>query len=91
MRYQSLIPLLLAISSSVCAGQTLRVGQQVLTVGDTASHTLGLLGTPGFKEPVENTFGAYVGERWQYTRDGGRVVIVTIVHGKVANIEDRRS
>ena len=87
MRRLLLIPLI-TLSLNVFASDTLRVGQQVLTVGDTAVHTIDLLGTPAYKEPVENTFGAYQGERWQYRRDNGHVVVVTIIAGKVAAIED---
>ena len=90
MRHLLLISLL-AFSLAAQAGQTLRVGQQVLTVGDTAAHAIALLGTPAFKEPVENEFGAHLGERWQYARDKGHVVVVTIIAGKVADIDDRRS
>lgn len=79
---------LLAVSLNVFAGNTLRVGQQVLSVGDTAAHTIDLLGTPSYKEPVENRFGAHRGERWQYTRGNGHVVEVTIIDGKVAAIDD---
>lgn len=82
---------LLALSLGVQAGQTLRVGQQVLTVGDIAAHAIALLGTPTYKEPVQNKYGAYLGERWQYTRDKGQVIVVTIIAGKVADIDDRRS
>jgi len=73
------------------ANDTLRVEQQVLTVGDTATHAIDLLGTPVYKEPVQNEYGAYLGERWQYKRDNDRIVIVTIIGGKVANIEERQS
>jgi hypothetical protein len=90
MRRLLLIPLL-AFALSALAGETLRVGQQVLIVGDTATRTLELLGTPVYREPVENKFGALRGERWQYTRENGNIVIVTIIAGKVAAIEDRRS
>ncbi len=90
MRYLLLISLL-AFSLAAHAGQTLRVGQQVLSVGDTATHAIALLGTPTYKEPVQNKFGAYLGERWQYTRDNDHVVVVTIIAGKVADIEDRPS
>lgn len=90
MRHLLLISLLL-LSFSVFASETLRVGQQVLSVGDTATHAIDLLGTPSYKEPVQNRYGAYLGERWQYSRDDGHVVIVTIIRGKVTGIEDRRS
>jgi hypothetical protein len=79
---------MLVLSLNVFAGNTLRVGQQVLSVGDTAVHAIDLLGTPAFKEPVQNKFGAYLGERWQYSRDKGHVVVVTIIAGNVAAIED---
>lgn len=86
-----LIISLLLLSLSTHANDTLRVGQQVLTVGDTATHAIDLLGTPVYKEPVQNEYGAYLGERWQYKRDNDRIVIVTIIGGKVANIEERQS
>lgn len=79
---------LLALSFAAHAGSTLRVGSQVLTVGDSATHALELLGTPAYKEPVENEYGAHRGERWQYQR-GSHVVTVTIIAGKVGEIEDR--
>ena len=88
MRRLLLIPLL-ALSLSVCASETLRVGQRVLAVGDTAARTLELLGTPAYKEPVENEFGAFLGERWQFSREDGHVITVTIIAGKVSAIEDR--
>ena len=84
-----LLPIpLIALSLNAFASDTLRVDQQVLSVGDTAVHTIELLGTPVFKEPVDNEFGAYRGERWQYSRGNGHVVVVTIIASKVAAIED---
>ncbi|WP_266170591.1 DUF2845 domain-containing protein [Dyella subtropica] len=88
MRRYLLIPLLL-ISLAADATSTLRVGSQVLTVGDSALRAIQLLGEPEFKEPVENDEGAYLGERWQYQRDNGRITMITIIYGKVSLIEDR--
>jgi hypothetical protein len=88
MRRLILIPLLtLAIAAH--ASSTLRIGQQVLSVGDTAVHAIDLLGTPAYKEPLQNEYGAFLGERWQFSMDKGHVIVVTIVAGKVASIEDR--
>lgn len=70
------------------AADTLRVGSQVLVVGDSAVRTAQLLGDPVFKQPVENAFGAARGERWQY-QVGSGIATVTIVGGKVASIEER--
>jgi len=81
------LPMLLSISVAHAA-ETLRVGSQVLAVGDSAIRAIELLGDPAYKEPVENSFGAARGERWQYQM-GNRIATVTIIGGKVASIEDR--
>lgn len=84
-----LVVSLLSLSLAANASSTLRVGSEVLTVGDSAVRVMQLMGTPDFKEPVESDFGGYRGERWQYQRDDGRIVIVTIISGKVSDIQDR--
>ena len=84
-----LVVLLLSLSLAAHAGSTLRDGSEVLTVGDSAVRVMQLLGKPEFTEPVENEFGAHQGERWQYKRDGGHSVTVTILNGKVSDVDDR--
>jgi hypothetical protein len=84
-----LVVLLLSLSLAAHASNTLRIGSEVLTVGDSAVRAMQLLGKPDFKEPVQSEFGGYQGERWQYQRDDGRIVTVTIIGGKVSSIEDR--
>jgi hypothetical protein len=90
MRRLLMIPLL-AWSLSAFASETLRIGQKVLTVGDPAAYVMQLLGTPTYKEPIENYHGAFRGERWQYPRSQNRVVIVTIIGGKVVDIKDHHN
>jgi hypothetical protein len=80
---------LLSLSLAANAASTYRVGSEVLTVGDSAARAMQLMGTPSFKEPVESDLGGYKGERWQYAQDNGHIVIITILNGKVAEIEDR--
>ncbi len=82
---------LLAISLSVCATATLRTGQQVLSVGDTAAKVIGPRGKPDFKVPVQNKFGAYLGQRWQYNREQDHVVTVTVIDGNVTDIQDQHN
>ncbi|WP_445144752.1 DUF2845 domain-containing protein [Dyella sp. Tek66A03] len=84
-----LVVLLLSLSLAAHASNTLRIGSEVLTVGDSAVRAMQLLGKPDFKEPVQSEFGGYQGERWQYQRDDGHIVTVTIIGGKVSNIDDR--
>ena len=70
--------------------QTLKAyGSDVLTVGDSAVRAMQLLGKPDFKEPVESGYGGYQGERWQYQRDDGHILTVTVISGKVSEIQDR--
>ncbi len=88
MRYVWLMACGLIFATAAQAGQTLRIDSQVLTIGDSAVHVADLLGKPLIKVPIQNEFGAYVGERWQY-RHEGHVVTVTLINGKVADIDDR--
>jgi hypothetical protein len=81
--------LLLSLSLAAHAASTYRVGSEVLTVGDSAVRAMQLLGKPDFKEPVESGYGGYQGERWQYQRDNDHIVTVTVINGKVSEIEDR--
>lgn len=80
---------LLLLSATASAADTFRVGSEVLTVGDSAARAMQLMGRPDFKEPVESDLGGYKGERWQYARDDGHIVIITIMEGKVSEIADR--
>jgi hypothetical protein len=82
-----LLLVLLLLSLSAHAGNTYRIGTQVLTVGDSAARAVELLGQPAYREPIENAYGAYRGERWQFAADG-ITVVVTIYQGRVASIDE---
>lgn len=88
---------------NVHAGASLRVGTRVLVAGDSAASVVALLGKPSYKSrartastrrsarrrtarTVSTDTGA--GERWQYRRDG-RVITVTLVDGRVTDIDER--
>ena len=97
-----LIIALFFFSAAVQASSTLRVGSQVLTTGDSQERVTELLGKPSSKshqrtshragrrrggvQVIDNQQG---GEQWRYRRDG-HVTVVTIVDGRVSQIEDRR-
>jgi hypothetical protein len=97
-----LVIAMLAFSAAVQASSTLRVGNQVLTAGDSQERVTELLGKPssrthkrasrsrgsrrGGVRVVNNDQG---GEQWRY-RLGGHVTVVTIVDGRVSDIEDRK-
>jgi hypothetical protein len=80
----------------------LRVGSQVLTTGDSATRVVELLGTPSRKFRPRRAGSSSRGrggvrviladdgaERWQYRR-GDHVTTITIIGGRVGDIQDRR-
>lgn len=82
---------LLAISSAF-AGTSLRVGTKLLTVGDSAVRVRDLMGEPVMRAFLPSQSGGLpnnqlaAGEQWQYTQDG-KTIVITILGGRVANIE----
>ena len=100
-----LIVALFVFSAAVQASATLRVGNQVLTAGDSRERVTELLGKPSSKSHKHSTRGHSSrssrrggvrvssndqgGEQWHYRRDG-HVTVVTIVDGRVSDIEDER-
>lgn len=108
-----LIIALFVFSAAVQASSSLRVGSQVLGIGDSAVRVTELLGKPSYKSrghgsrngsshgsthksgrgrrsrATTATTKEAAGEKWQYRR-GDHVTIVTLVDGKVSDIEDER-
>ena len=97
-----LVIALFAFSAAVQASSTLRVGSRVLTAGDSRERVVELLGKPTSKSHVRKSHGrgsrrggvrvldnSQGGEQWRYRR-GDHVTVVTIVDGRVSEIEDHR-
>ncbi len=94
-----LIVVFLAIATAAHASSTLRIGNQVLTAGDSQERVTDLLGKPSSKTHTRasrrHRGGVRVissdrgGEQWRYRR-GDHVTVVTIVAGRVSNIDDHR-
>ena len=94
-----------ACAGSAQASSTLRVGSQVLVAGDSAARVTALLGKPSYtahrrakrssssgtrrRGGVRVVTQAQEGEQWQYRR-GGHVTTITIIDGRVSDIQDRR-
>ena len=89
-------------SAAAHASSTLRVGSEVLTAGDSRERVIELLGKPSSKahhraaHAHSRRGGVRVidardqaGEQWRYRR-GDHVTVVTLVDGRVSDIEDSR-
>lgn len=89
-------------STTASASSTLRIGNQVLTTGDSEMRVVELLGKPSRKihrhasaprrgrgHGVRVITDAGRGEQWQYHR-GNHLTTVIIIDGVVGEIDDRR-
>ncbi|WP_130617396.1 DUF2845 domain-containing protein [Dyella amyloliquefaciens] len=100
-RYIGWIGLAVAFTAQAGSG-TLRVGNEVLVVGDSATRVVELLGKPSHKSHGKGASSRRAtggrksrgsrakettGEQWQY-RQGNRVVTVVVVDGRVNAIRD---
>jgi hypothetical protein len=97
-----LVIALFACSFSAHALESLRVGNDLLVVGDSAARVKALLGNPSVhakgrssKKASSKASGkrqgksgkSDKGEKWQYRRDG-HTITITIVEGKISHIDD---
>jgi hypothetical protein len=79
-----LILAVLLISTATYAATSLRVGNKVLTVGDSAVRVQQLMGKPTIRTFINNEPGALPhnqlasGEEWQYAQDG-KTIVITII------------
>ena len=84
---------LLMVSFAAQASSSLRVGDKVLSIGDTAARVQELLGPPVTRVLLRQSDGlpsdqVSRGEQWQYVQDG-KTLIVTIVDGKATDFETK--
>lgn len=93
---------LLVFGFSAHASSTLRVGSQVLVAGDSIERAEELLGRPSSKPHHRASSSRRsrrrggvnvvnpVSEQWHFRHDG-HYTVITVVDGRIADIEDRRS
>ena len=85
-----LLALVLALSSSASiAGDTVAFGNRVISVGDSIGRVREAAGSPDRIVPLVNGYGAGVGERWEYYRDG-KTIMLTMSGGRVIAVDEAR-
>lgn len=87
-----LIPVLLLASMTLHAATSVRVGDKVLTIGDSAVRVQELLGQPTIRTFLRRQSGGLPdnqlasGEQWQYAQDG-KTIVISVIGGRVTNFE----
>lgn len=82
--------LALALASSAALADTYNVGTRLIADGDGAGKVIELLGKPDLVTPIHNQYGAQIGEKWTYFRDGKTVVFTISPNGRVMGIIESR-
>lgn len=77
----------LALAFSAVASDSVRFDSQVITVGESEGRVLSVAGEPARRVPLQNRFGAAVGERLDY-EVGRKTVQITISGGVVVAIDE---
>jgi hypothetical protein len=91
-RHLILALFLLIFCATVHAETSLRVGNKVLTLGDSAARVQQLMGKPTMRTFVHARDGGLPSnqlassEQWQYAQDG-KTIIITIAGGRIAKFE----
>ncbi|GLQ50948.1 DUF2845 domain-containing protein [Dyella flava] len=92
MSFRYLIFILLLVSASAHAMSSLRVGDKVLTIGDSAARVQELMGPPTIRVYIQRTMHGQPdnqlvpGEEWQYAQDG-KTIVVTILGGRATSFD----
>lgn len=89
MRYIVAALLMVVFVGPVCASDSVTFGYKVITIGDGVGRVYEVAGKPDRVVTLQNRFGAAVGERLEYYRDG-KTTMITIRSGQVVAIEEVR-
>lgn len=84
-----MMALLLGLALPAMAGSTVSFGRKVLSVGNSVARVYEVAGQPDRVVNLQNRYGAGVGQRLEYFRDG-KTVMITIADGQIVRIEERR-
>ncbi|MEJ1096971.1 MULTISPECIES: DUF2845 domain-containing protein [unclassified Pseudoxanthomonas] len=83
------LAIVLALLALPAFADSIRFGDKLLTDGDSAAKVKQIAGEPDATEQIQNEYGATLGQRWQYYRDG-KTITITIINGKVTTITETR-
>jgi len=77
-------------AGSVMASGSARFGDKLVSTGDGAGKVSQVAGKPDRVIPLENTYGANAGERWEYYQ-AGKTIQIVFRDGKVTDVMEIRN
>lgn len=81
-----LLALMLVTGTASAVGPgTVTFGSRVIVEGDNVARIMEVAGKPDRIVQLQNRFGAGVGERWEYYRDG-KAIMLEISGGRIVSI-----
>ena len=89
MRKTALVIALLLASSTALA-DSYNFGYRVITDGDSIGKLVEVAGKPDLVTSIQNDYGAQIGEKWTYFRDGKTIVFTINPSGKILSITESR-
>lgn len=89
MRRLLLAAFLLLCASAAAFADTYAFGSRLVVSGDGPGKVIEVAGKPDRIVPIENKFGAKIGEEWEYYL-GGKTVTIIFTEGKVSRIRETR-
>lgn len=84
------IAFVLSLLAGPALADTYNFGLRVITDGDSTGKLIDLAGKPDQTSPIENKFGARIGEKWIYYRDGKTITFTIDNNGKIISIIESR-
>ena len=76
------------LAAGTAFADTYNVGNRLISDGDGIAKVVELLGKPDLVTPIQNGYGAHLGEKWTYFRNGKTVVFTININGRVVAINE---
>jgi len=82
-----IIAIILLLTTSIATAETIRIGSRIITTGMSTADVIDRAGQPSRTIPLENVYGAGVGERWEYYQ-GRKQYNIWLQSGRVVRVEE---
>ena len=78
------------LASTAAFADSYNFGQRDITEGVSIGKLVEVAWRPDLVTPIQNGYGAQIGEKWTYFRDDKTIVFTTNTSGKILSISETR-